>query len=495
MVKEDRKMRTLEIFGAAAAVLSLLACAKEPIAPEKNLVRVSISAADVRAQMNGCNSTSTLFEAGDQIKVNGKICSIQFDKDGKPFIEVEAADKYEACYPSYLCSSSSGSIDLCKLQTAQFAYYDDASQITGIGRFNPLWAAPSTTPELTFQPVCGILKITVKGENTVKIGSIKVENKAGDALENALSGDFTCTSGVLVPKKGAEIHQNYVVLNCGKGVALSPEGTDFYICLPQGTYSAGLKLTICDSSNKSMIIDSNTSRTITAGKILETPAITYAPAANLIFSEYFDVFVWGSDYMGGRKTYTNVALSNYPKWDAPATVTRNPATDFSNEINFNTKYASKPEYVSNMNGFSSTQNRIQNVYICPGYLACGNGATRTVLDTKTLGHAGKIVICLDFARNLTDTPQGAITFQSKTAGTISSAIINGVTYTATDTAAGVKFDTKNLTLSNDKFCGPGWNHVEIHVTGATTSTAFTTFQDNLNPVARFYIDNIVITSE
>lgn len=491
-------MKTIKLFACAFLALLVLACAKESSTIEKGIVRLSISATAVRASMPGCSSTSTLFEDGDKIKVNGTEYTVQMDKDGKPFVEVAKADTYEACYPAYLCSSSKGGIDLCKLQTAQFAYYNNSSEIEKIGKFNPLWSAPSATPELFFVPVCGILKLTIKGDSSVKIGSIKIENKAGNAVENALSGDFTCKSGVLVPKEEAAVYQNYVVLNCGKGVALSQSGTPFYICMPQGTYSSGLKITICDiSSHKSMILDSSTPRTIAAGGILDTPAIEYAPDANLIFSEYFDVFVWGSDYMEGKTTYTTTttALGDFTKWDAPATTVCNPATTTSNSISFNSQYATKPEYVSNMNGFSTNSGRIKNVYICPGYLACGNNGSRTVLDTTPFGYAGSINVSLDFCRNTADSnKQDGINFQIS-AGTVSSITINGKTYSSTDSTDGVAISNNKVTLAAGKFADKEWYHASINITSATAASLFTTFQSTSSgSVARYYIDNIVVTS-
>ena len=73
--------------------------------------------------------------------------------------------------------------------------------------------------------------------------------------------------------------------------------------------------------------------------------------------------------------------------------------------------------------------------------------------------------------------------------------INGTEYSKTDTDAGVTIASKKVTLADDKFYDQGWNHISINASGATANTLFTTFHSSgSGNVARYYIDNLVVTS-
>lgn len=81
--------------------------------------------------------------------------------------------------------------------------------------------------DVTFTSLCGLLRITIKGPNTKKIKSITVS----DGVKK-MAGAISAIDDFL------QINQtngstNSITLDCGvNGVALNPNGTDFYIAIP-----------------------------------------------------------------------------------------------------------------------------------------------------------------------------------------------------------------------------------------------------------------------
>ena len=264
-----------------------------------------------RAQLSG---VSISWQEGDCISVNKKLYYVTM-VDGIPTIDVTVASDgvYEAYYPGNCYNT--GVIKYFRQTPMQF-YVD--------GSFGPdtmpLFAAAivsdtTNAPKLSFGSLCGVLMLTVKG--TAEIESIYVEDKAGENV----AGDFLVDkTNKVLSLYNTRVCRDGVVLNClnsnGSGVKLSEAGTTFFIVMPAREYLSGLKIRINDTSHRTMTIDSSTSRNIERGKILVTPAITYAPTT--IYEEHFDLMVWGGDIMkGSKRGYTPTAVNTA----APTSVT------------------------------------------------------------------------------------------------------------------------------------------------------------------------------
>ncbi len=69
--------------------------------------------------------------------------------------------------------------------------------------------------------------------------------------------------------------QQAVVLDCGDGVALSGEGTSFYIALPPVTFTEGFSFVVTDSEGKVQTFSSTKEQTIRRNTILNMPAVAY----------------------------------------------------------------------------------------------------------------------------------------------------------------------------------------------------------------------------
>ena len=98
-------------------------------------------------------------------------------------------------------------------------------------------AAVSTSTTLEFRNLCGLLKLNLLGEASIRSISFSARDAAGNDMpvSGAATVDMNNSS---VPELVMSPDANTtVILNCGEGVALSPsEITPFYIALPPGTY-------------------------------------------------------------------------------------------------------------------------------------------------------------------------------------------------------------------------------------------------------------------
>ncbi|MBQ7342460.1 MAG: sugar phosphate isomerase/epimerase [Alistipes sp.] len=245
--------------------------------PEAGYTRLTLKAEPSRASLSG---EKILWHEGDMIRVNGSNYDVQFDDKGEAYVNVPAEKSYTALFPAEIATEGG-----MALQPAQFY----AEESFG-AKANPMYGVGSDT-ELHLRSVCGVLMLRIAGEAT--ISSVAITDRAGGAL----CGDFDYADGEASLRTDAAVKHPSVVLNCENvgGVELSASGTDFYVVMPAGTYSSGLKISICDTDGRAMVINSSTPRTIRVNEILETPVITYAPDEDLLLAEYFDKNVWGCE--------------------------------------------------------------------------------------------------------------------------------------------------------------------------------------------------------
>lgn len=79
-------------------------------------------------------------------------------------------------------------------------------------------------PHIQFKNICGLLRITVKGSASTKIKTIAISS------DQSMAGQILSIDYPTIFMGGSKT----VTLDCGEdGVVLSPEGTDFFISLPQ----------------------------------------------------------------------------------------------------------------------------------------------------------------------------------------------------------------------------------------------------------------------
>ena len=203
--------------------------------------------------------------AKSKVEMNGKSYSVQLSDDNtpRPYIEVPQADKYEAVLLTSSSDKWYGSTPKSDVKLPYSQFYHTA--IANIKAF-PMYASytKENGNKLVFTDGFAMVYVRLKG--TAQITSVKVDSPTSKAI----AGFSTVNSkGEFVIKKGMD----FAVLNStneGKNVKLSTSKfTNFRVMVAPGTYSKGLKITICDASHKAVFIETE-ALTLTALKMHET---------------------------------------------------------------------------------------------------------------------------------------------------------------------------------------------------------------------------------
>ncbi len=213
---------TFKIAVLSLSALAFVSCKKDDksgAAGDMMSFTASIDNGGAKTWIDGVNVKWT---SGDQININGGTFKAEVEGDSTTAVftgsPVEGTT-YKALYPESLYKGEND-YELPDEQT-----YNEADKLSGI---NPMYAESSTT-ELQFDHLCGLLKLNVKGDGKVK--EIKV-SKYGVAL----CGSFTIDNNRAVV---SSTNDSVVTLNCGDGVPINNEtATTFYIALPEGSYDS-----------------------------------------------------------------------------------------------------------------------------------------------------------------------------------------------------------------------------------------------------------------
>lgn len=373
---------------------------------------------DTKTSING---NSVIWKSGDNVDVNGVSYPVKLSGNIAS-VRVKRAERYVAFSPAEIIES-----DMVLIQPAQF--YAEGS--FGASAY-PI-CAESTSTQLIFKNLFGILELTIKGSETVT--SINVEDKAGSSV----CGQYKLSNGGLTPQ--GTVQYDNVTLNCiseaENGVKLSSSGTKFYVVLPARTYSSGLRINISTFSGHSMLIDSDTPRTLSAGHILSTPEIDFQVDKKQIYSYHFDNFVYGSDPVASKGGFLPTDKDNPEPYEICRSITKDIneagtsyiSTDISR--NGSQYFSLSQRYVKSRS--LDTFTMLGNTVECHGYLGAGisgGNAPNIKLPVFSNLPAGKICtaeisfkMAFQNAHSLSDV---SITHTYSTTGKILELWIDGV---------------------------------------------------------------------
>ena len=124
---------------------------------------------------------------------------------------------------------------------------------------------------LRFKNVLGAVKLQLKGSAVVKSVALKGNNDevlAGAATVTAHDGYDT--PSVVMAEDGA----TEVVLDCGEGVEVSKEGTNFVLALPPVVFEKGFTVTVTFADGKTHTVEATTANSVLRSGILVMPAVT-----------------------------------------------------------------------------------------------------------------------------------------------------------------------------------------------------------------------------
>lgn len=258
------------LVSAAVIVLGLASCNKEPVETADRQITIvanTESGVDTKTSLSGDDQTGyqVLWSEGDRIILDIDRRSYPFDINGGvgttrgtfvgnlPFGSSSAGINCQAYYAtdgSYLDDKS---------------YYKQGNVISSAPMVATVSVKNGFVSEANFKNLCGLLRLTLKGNGTIK--KIRIIDDAplyGDIDRIASDG-----SAVL---KSAGLSEYALTHDCGAGVELSADGTNFYIPMPQGDYD-GIKIEITDR------LDRTITKTLKAGKILNITRSKITPVS------------------------------------------------------------------------------------------------------------------------------------------------------------------------------------------------------------------------
>ena len=183
----------------------------------------------------------------------------------------------------------------------------------------PMYASVTDlSSNITFSHVGALLKFSFTGTN--KIDAITLT--AADASKS-LSGTFTigATAGILNGSLTPAATGTSLTYDFGGHIQLSDDPFVFYVAIPAGTYEGGINLYIVDNASGHMnvtVMDSNSTKTIAAGKVREFDNVVYIPAKDnnlkqiyndATFNEFVSAVAGGNKTLNARLTQAAQTLS------------------------------------------------------------------------------------------------------------------------------------------------------------------------------------------
>ena len=213
---------------AAAAIIALSACTKESGIVDKEESRssdyftASIEKTDITRATFDAGAKCASWQVGDRINIDGKLYEAQEEGTVTTFAAIGQAaggSTHKAYFPASLCDAEQ---NLVLPSTINEEYVE--------GRFNMPMYAQSTTKDLAFKNLCGVLKITVKSSEIDKVKSIRISSQS-----RALSGRFTVKDNAAVLTDRLTIANTLEVIYY-TSVPLDTDGKVFYVAVPAETY-------------------------------------------------------------------------------------------------------------------------------------------------------------------------------------------------------------------------------------------------------------------
>ena len=219
---------------AVAAIAVLSSCSKE----DDNNASLNDNGSFYATIEDGSTRTTlgsdkkVLWSTGDKISINGEVYTLSVGQ-GTTHATFEGPEgltsPYNAYYPASLYNGGTPTLP------AEQTY--EAGKISNL----PMYAQ-STTHDLKFANLCGVIALTLKGTKSVK--SIEVSS------DQQMNGAFTATAaGILTfDSKTLEAADKKVTLDCGSGVTLNETtGVIFYIAIPAGSHQLTFRINTTDS--------------------------------------------------------------------------------------------------------------------------------------------------------------------------------------------------------------------------------------------------------
>ena len=238
-------MKKVTLAIALAALVLFAGCKKDTTTTMTSTLKASIEQNQgdgSRTALNPTNGAIT-WNAGDQILVSNGSSTKTFTLTGEAGQTIgtfTCSGDYELGTNNMAVYPATGTFGGTTL-----SFTLPAEQNGGTGTFangaNPMLAV-SETDNLVFTSLCGVLGLSLTGDNIAITAIEIVDNGTGNS--SMLSGDFTadCTASQPVLAYAGNGGTNSVRLNCATTLTTSPQ--EFYLVLPVGTLASANGFTL-----------------------------------------------------------------------------------------------------------------------------------------------------------------------------------------------------------------------------------------------------------
>ncbi len=132
----------------------------------------------------------------------------------------------------------------------------------------------STDDDFYFRNACGYLVIKLKGEG-VTVKSITLTALGGEKI--AGNGLITANHGAAPTVEMSDAASSTITLNCGEGVALSADATEFWFAIPPTTFEEGFKIHVTPAKGLAFEMQTSNQVKITRNEIQPMAALQYTP--------------------------------------------------------------------------------------------------------------------------------------------------------------------------------------------------------------------------
>lgn len=291
------------------------------------------SAADTKTYLE--DDMKVYWHETDTIEINGSLYGVTPDLENPSVAtvkDVAESDSYLAVYNSWLGMAGI-------LEDGNGYIISSGSQSyskNSFGQYDNNMVAYSTDKSLRFYNINGILKMPVTGNGEI-IRRIYVSGNNGEYVNGCFLFD---KQSLLDGNPVFEFSPDFILdgrsttllYDCGEGVVLGEEATNFYFCLPPAAYSKGISVILetvdgriaKKSSSNELVIERSVIKETAVFEFVQyapelqsyeaTPtSIPYAlkgePGAEvktfIIFKEYWD------RYVAGNPNLTSQQIANY----------------------------------------------------------------------------------------------------------------------------------------------------------------------------------------
>ena len=246
-------MKKVTLAIAMAALVMFAGCKKDQETTGTTLkASIEQNNSDSKTSLHPNGTTAEIhWTAGDKILVNNGTSNATFtlatiEDDGKTGTFNYAGDytfgaSNVAVYPE-TATINGNTVSLTLPETQTFT----ATGTFGNGA-NPMLGTFTDPENLTFTSLCGVLGVSLTGNDLAITGIEIVSNTATDKLNGLFEADCTAATPVLAPATGNS-GTNRVMLNCN--AILTDEAQEFYFVLPVDVLANGFTMNVYNGGSE-----------------------------------------------------------------------------------------------------------------------------------------------------------------------------------------------------------------------------------------------------